>query len=152
LVDLCILLGTDFSITIPKVGPVTAFKLIRDHGNIEAILASEYSKGHLYSDQLGEKLEGWKPDVARKIFLNSAEEFQIPDILKERIYKSKSRWFKLLEIKTESENVQVDENGGDKELLIGSGEFRWPKDRNKWHVGLSSNIAETNKLLKTFLA
>ena len=37
-VDLCILLGCDYCDTIKGVGPKTALKLIREHGNIETIL------------------------------------------------------------------------------------------------------------------
>ena len=37
-VDLCILLGCDYCDTIRGVGPKTALKLIREHGNIETIL------------------------------------------------------------------------------------------------------------------
>jgi len=37
-VDLCILLGCDYCDSIGKVGPKTAFKLIKDHGSIEEIL------------------------------------------------------------------------------------------------------------------
>lgn len=37
-VDLCIMLGCDYCDTIRGVGPKTALKLIREHGNIETIL------------------------------------------------------------------------------------------------------------------
>ncbi|KAJ1741938.1 hypothetical protein LPJ79_003231 [Coemansia sp. RSA 1821] len=37
-VDLCILCGTDFASTIEKVGPITALRLIQEHGSIERIL------------------------------------------------------------------------------------------------------------------
>ncbi|KAJ3462635.1 hypothetical protein MRS44_007421 [Fusarium solani] len=37
-VDLCILLGCDYLDPIPKVGPTTALKLIRDHGSLEKIV------------------------------------------------------------------------------------------------------------------
>ncbi|KAL3943087.1 MAG: hypothetical protein SGBAC_002820 [Bacillariaceae sp.] len=37
-VDLCILLGCDYCDSIKGVGPKTALKLIREHGNIETIL------------------------------------------------------------------------------------------------------------------
>ncbi|KAJ1900083.1 hypothetical protein LPJ81_004013 [Coemansia sp. IMI 209127] len=39
-VDMCILCGTDFCSTLEKVGPITALKLVRQHGSIEAILAT----------------------------------------------------------------------------------------------------------------
>lgn len=38
-VDLCILLGCDYCDNIKGVGPKTALKLIREHGNIETIVA-----------------------------------------------------------------------------------------------------------------
>lgn len=37
-VDLCIMLGCDYCDTIKGVGPKTALKLIREHGNIETVL------------------------------------------------------------------------------------------------------------------
>ncbi|RGP59918.1 flap endonuclease-1 [Fusarium longipes] len=37
-VDLCILLGCDYLDPIPKVGPSTALKMIRDHGSLEKIV------------------------------------------------------------------------------------------------------------------
>jgi len=38
-VDLCILLGCDYLDPIPKVGPHTALKLIREHGDLETLVA-----------------------------------------------------------------------------------------------------------------
>ncbi|KAJ2476654.1 hypothetical protein IWW56_004796 [Coemansia sp. RSA 2131] len=40
-VDLCILCGTDFASTLEKVGPITALRLVREHGSIERILETE---------------------------------------------------------------------------------------------------------------
>lgn len=37
-VDFCILLGCDYLDPIPKVGPNTALKLIREHGSLEAVV------------------------------------------------------------------------------------------------------------------
>jgi flap endonuclease-1 len=39
-VDLCILLGCDYLDPIPKVGPNTALKLIREHGSLEKVVES----------------------------------------------------------------------------------------------------------------
>lgn len=39
-VDLCILLGCDYLDPIPKIGPHTALKLIREHGTLEKIVES----------------------------------------------------------------------------------------------------------------
>jgi len=38
-VDFCILCGCDYTCTIPKIGPVTALKLIKTHGNIESVIS-----------------------------------------------------------------------------------------------------------------
>jgi flap endonuclease-1 len=37
-VDLCILLGCDYLDPIPKIGPSTALKMIRDHGSLEKVV------------------------------------------------------------------------------------------------------------------
>ncbi|EPS44318.1 hypothetical protein H072_1691 [Dactylellina haptotyla CBS 200.50] len=37
-IDLCILLGCDYCDTIPKIGPTTALKLIRQHKSIEKVI------------------------------------------------------------------------------------------------------------------
>ena len=37
-IDLCILCGCDYTTNIPGIGPVTAFKLMEDYKNIEAII------------------------------------------------------------------------------------------------------------------
>ncbi|KND89296.1 Flap endonuclease 1 [Tolypocladium ophioglossoides CBS 100239] len=37
-VDLCILLGCDYLDPIPKIGPTTALKLIREHGSLEKVV------------------------------------------------------------------------------------------------------------------
>lgn len=39
--DFCILLGTDYTSTIPGIGPARALKLIKEHNSIEGILAAE---------------------------------------------------------------------------------------------------------------
>lgn len=60
-IDLCILLGCDYCDTIPKVGPTTALKLIREHKSIEEILK-----------HLGDKYtvpEDWPYQDARELFL-----------------------------------------------------------------------------------
>ncbi|TGO88038.1 hypothetical protein BPOR_0188g00140 [Botrytis porri] len=38
-IDLCILLGCDYLDPIPKIGPHTALKLIREHGDLETLVA-----------------------------------------------------------------------------------------------------------------
>jgi flap endonuclease-1 len=37
-VDLCILCGCDYAESIDGVGPVTAFKLMKTHGNLDKVL------------------------------------------------------------------------------------------------------------------
>lgn len=44
-VDLCILMGCDYTDTIKGMGPVTALKMIKEHGNIEGILARIQKEG-----------------------------------------------------------------------------------------------------------
>ncbi|KAI5814844.1 PIN domain-like protein [Pyronema omphalodes] len=59
-IDLCILLGCDYCDTIPKIGPTTALKLIKEHKTIEAVLSS-----------LGDKYkvpESWPYADARELF------------------------------------------------------------------------------------
>ncbi|ORY60786.1 PIN domain-like protein [Pseudomassariella vexata] len=63
-VDLCILLGCDYVDPIPKVGPATALKLIRDHGTLEKVV--EFM-------QSGEKYvvpDDWPYADARELFFN----------------------------------------------------------------------------------
>ena len=40
-IDFCVLSGCDFCPTIPRIGPITAYKLITKHGSVEAILKNE---------------------------------------------------------------------------------------------------------------
>jgi flap endonuclease-1 len=59
-IDMCILLGCDYCDTIPKVGPHTALKMIREHKTIEKVIAN-----------LGEKYkvpEDWPFNDARGLF------------------------------------------------------------------------------------
>lgn len=60
-IDLCILLGCDYCDTIPKVGPTTALKLIKERKTIEKVL-----------EHLGDKYkvpEEWPYQDARELFL-----------------------------------------------------------------------------------
>lgn len=58
LVDVCILMGTDFNDGISGIGPKKGLKLVRDHGDLEGVLA-----------HLGQDVPGYQ-DV-RDIFLSS---------------------------------------------------------------------------------
>ncbi|OLN90008.1 Flap endonuclease 1 [Colletotrichum chlorophyti] len=65
-VDLCILLGCDYLDPIPKVGPSTALKLIREHGTLENLVESIQSdpkKKYTIPDD-------WPYQDARELFLN----------------------------------------------------------------------------------
>lgn len=65
-VDLCILLGCDYCETIKGIGPVTAYKLIKEHKNIENIIKSiEENPKSKYKVP-----ENWPFDEARRLFLH----------------------------------------------------------------------------------
>ncbi|AWU76601.1 flap endonuclease 1 [Pichia kudriavzevii] len=65
-VDLCILLGCDYCETIRGIGPVTALKLIKEHGSIENIIkAIEGNEKSKYKIP-----ENWPFNEARQLFLN----------------------------------------------------------------------------------
>jgi len=63
-IDMCILLGCDYCDSIRGIGPVSALKLIREHGSIDAILdhikSSEKSKYQVPED--------WQYKRARELF------------------------------------------------------------------------------------
>ena len=58
-VDLCILMGCDYCDTIRGIGPKTALKLIKEHGNIETILKHINREKHIVP-------ESYEPNEARK--------------------------------------------------------------------------------------
>ncbi|KAH8428975.1 flap endonuclease 1 [Aspergillus melleus] len=65
-IDLCILLGCDYLEPIPKVGPNTALKLIREHGSLEKVveaIESDPKKKYVIP-------EDWPYQDARELFLN----------------------------------------------------------------------------------
>jgi len=53
-VDFCTLLGTDYNDRIPKYGWVNALKLIKQYGNLEAVIASLTPKVDLKEHRLGD--------------------------------------------------------------------------------------------------
>ena len=64
-IDLCILLGCDYLDPIPKIGPSTALKLIRDHGSLEKVVeAIEKDPKKKYSIP-----DDWPYKDARDLFL-----------------------------------------------------------------------------------
>ncbi|KAI9374642.1 flap endonuclease 1 [Aspergillus egyptiacus] len=63
-IDMCILLGCDYLEPIPKVGPNTALKLIREHGSLEKVVES-------IENDPKQKLvipESWPYQDARELF------------------------------------------------------------------------------------
>lgn len=66
-IDLCILLGCDYCETIKGVGPVTALKLIKEHGSIENIVKFIEENPEKTKYKLPEV---WPYDEARELFLN----------------------------------------------------------------------------------
>ncbi|KAK3689645.1 DNA-repair protein rad2 [Podospora appendiculata] len=65
-VDLCILLGCDYLDPIPKVGPTTALKLIREHGTLEKVV--EYMKNDENSKYTIP--DDWPYEDARDLFFS----------------------------------------------------------------------------------
>ena len=77
-IDLCILCGCDYSHTIGGMGPVTAYKLMKEHGNIEAVL---------------EKVKESNEDPTKKkkytvpenfLYQESRELFKNPDVINDK--------------------------------------------------------------------
>ena len=65
-IDLCILLGCDYVDPIPKVGPNTALKMIREHGSLEKVVEFiEKDPKKRYTIP-----EDWPYQDARDLFLN----------------------------------------------------------------------------------
>ncbi|KIW65093.1 flap endonuclease 1 [Phialophora macrospora] len=65
-IDLCILLGCDYLDPIPKIGPNTALKLIREHGSLEKVVESiENDPKKRYTIP-----EDWPYQDARELFLH----------------------------------------------------------------------------------
>ena len=77
LVDIGILIGTDYNAGMPKVGPKTALKLIREHENIEGVLKVKDTKFDYPVDEI------------RKIFLKPkiTKEYELErtDVLEQKL-------------------------------------------------------------------
>ncbi|OBT74246.1 flap endonuclease-1 [Pseudogymnoascus sp. 05NY08] len=65
-VDLCILLGCDYLDPIPKIGPNTALKMIREHGSLEKVVEWINTDGK----QKYTIPEDWPYADARELFFN----------------------------------------------------------------------------------
>lgn len=72
-VDMCILLGCDYCETIKGVGPVTAFKLIKEHGSLEKIVEWIESNPEKTKYKVP---ENWPYKEAKELFMN-------PELLKD---------------------------------------------------------------------
>jgi flap endonuclease-1 len=86
LIDIALLVGTDYNPGIKRVGPKTAMKLIKEHGGIEAVLV-EKGEGienlqvikdfFLYPDVISDYEMSWKSPKESEItdFLCSRHDF-----------------------------------------------------------------------------
>ncbi|OBA20895.1 flap endonuclease 1 [Metschnikowia bicuspidata var. bicuspidata NRRL YB-4993] len=72
-VDMCILLGCDYCETIKGVGPVTAFKLIKQHGSLDNIVEWINNNPEKTKYQVP---ENWPYKEAKELFMN-------PELLKD---------------------------------------------------------------------
>lgn len=66
-VDMCILLGCDYCETIKGVGPVTAYKLIKEHGSLENIVKWIESNPEKTKYKVP---ENWPYAEAKELFMN----------------------------------------------------------------------------------
>jgi flap endonuclease-1 len=64
-IDFCILCGCDYTCTIPKVGPVSALKLIKEYGSIESIIDKNNNKYKIP--------DNFNYLVARELFIKNEE-------------------------------------------------------------------------------
>jgi len=65
-IDMCILLGCDYCETIKGVGPVTAYKLIKEHGSLDKIVEWIESNPEKTKYKVP---ENWPYDEARQLFM-----------------------------------------------------------------------------------
>ncbi|CUM47499.1 unnamed protein product [Debaryomyces tyrocola] len=116
-IDLCILLGCDYCETIRGVGPVTAFKLIKEHGSLDKIV--EYLTNN--PDKTNFKVpEGWPYDEARKLFIKpdtiDASEVNLkwkePDVEGLIQYMVKEKGFSEDRIRSGAEKLKKGLKGG----------------------------------------
>ena len=101
-IDLCILCGCDYCSRIEGIGAINAYKLIKEHKNIESVLkyAEKYNKDSSHKKKMIYNLETFNYEVARKLFKepdvvdtkNIKLEFKKPDFngLKEFLVKEKN--------------------------------------------------------------
>ncbi len=90
-VDFCILSGCDYTDSIPQIGPVTAFNLIKKHGSIEEILKV-----------LNKDTPNFNYEISRKIFKEF--DYQVPDKF-EKVTVDKKILIDFLDLHKFKENV-----------------------------------------------
>ena len=77
-IDLCILCGCDYTLSVGGVGPIKAFNMIKEHGNIENVL----EKLKIANEDPKKKQKYIIPDVF--LFEESRELFKSPDVITEK--------------------------------------------------------------------
>lgn len=123
-VDLCVLLGCDYCETIKGVGPVTAFKLIKEHGSLDKIV--EYITSN--PDKTNYKIpENWPYNEARQLFLKPDVEeagdvnlkWKEPDVDGLIQYMVKEKGFSEDRIRSGAEKLKKGLKGGTQGRLDG---------------------------------
>lgn len=116
-IDLCILLGCDYCETIKGVGPVTAYKLIKEHGSLDILV--EYLQKN--PDKTKFKVpENWPYKEARELFLHpeviEATEVELkwkePDVDGLIEYMVKQKGFSEDRIRSGAEKLKKGLKGG----------------------------------------
>lgn len=116
-IDLCILLGCDYCETIKGVGPVTAFKLIKEHGSLDKIV--EFLSAN--PDKTKYKVpENWPYTEARELFLHpevqNADNINLkwkePDVEGLIEYMVKQKGFSEERIRSGAEKLKKGLKGG----------------------------------------
>lgn len=116
-IDLCILLGCDYCETIKGVGPVTAYKLIKEHGSLDNLV--EYLQKN--PDKTKFKVpENWPYKEARELFLHpeviEATEVELkwkePDVDGLIEYMVKQKGFSEDRIRSGAEKLKKGLKGG----------------------------------------
>ncbi|CAN3366154.1 flap endonuclease 1 [Diutina catenulata] len=115
-IDMCILLGCDYCETIKGVGPVTAYKLIREHGSLDAVV--EFIEKN--PDSKYKVPENWPYKEARELFMHpevtKADEVSLkwnePDVEGLVEYMVKQKGFSEDRIRSGAEKLKKGLKGG----------------------------------------
>lgn len=153
-IDLCILLGCDYCETIKGVGPVTAFKLIKEHGSLDKIV--EFLSAN--PDKTKYKVpENWPYTEARELFLHpevqNADNINLkwkePDVEGLIEYMVKQKGFSEERIRSGAEKLKKGLKGGVQGRLDGFFQvIPKSKDQND-KKRASSDKGSKNKKLKS---